>query len=86
MITGQEAALKALLKTEIEAAVTANCGAAPLPPNCIIGLAEGIANALIPFLVTNIVVNSANIPASGIVDSHALACNGNATSDPGTIA
>lgn len=56
-ITGKELDLKADLITEIEAAIATNCGASPMAPNCISGLAEGIANAIIPFLVANTQVN-----------------------------
>jgi len=78
MITGQEAVLKAALVSEIEAAITANCGAAPIAPKCIEGLAEGIANAIIPFLTANTQVN----PGAAVTTPDTI--NGTVTA-PGTI-
>jgi len=57
-ITGKEAILKANLEAAIAAAVASECGSAPLTPNCIDGLSKGIADAIIPFLVANILVST----------------------------
>jgi len=57
-ISGQEAVLTAALVSAIESAIAVKCGAFPISPKCIDGLAEGIANAIIPFLVANTQVNS----------------------------
>ena len=93
MITGKESALAALLEpsidSEIRTAIAAKCGVAPIAPNCIDGLAagiaKGVANVLINFLTSNIVVNSTAVPALGIVDSVSGPCTGAAASAPGTI-
>ena len=81
-ITGQESTLKALLVSEIESAIAANCGYSVMTPRCIDGLAEGIANAIIPFLVANIQVNpgqSVDVPGAGLIDSMTGSVSGNAT-------
>lgn len=57
-ITGQEATLKAALVAAIQAGIAAECGYAVMTPNCINGLAKGIADALIPFLTANTLVNA----------------------------
>jgi len=56
-ITGLESTYKGLLITQIEAGILAECGYAVADPNCIDGLAKGIADATIPFLVANTMVN-----------------------------
>lgn len=58
MLTGSEAVLESSLIAAIQAGITANCLVAPIAPNCINGLAEGIANAIIPHLIGNIQVDS----------------------------
>ena len=84
-ITGQEAVLKASLITEIESAIASNCGYTVMTPRCIDGLAEGIANAIIPFLVAYTQVNTTTVPGSGLIDSMSGAVTGTANTDPGTI-
>lgn len=81
-ITGLEGTLKASLISNIEASIAANCGYVVMTPRCISGLAEGIANAIIPFLVANIQVNvgqSVNVPGAGLVDSQNGSVTGTAT-------
>lgn len=63
-ITGQESALKAALISSIQAGIAAACGYSVMTPNCIDGLAKGIADAIIPFLVANIQVNVGQITLS----------------------
>lgn len=84
-ITGQEGTLKASLITNIEAAIAANCGFTVMTPRCINGLAEGIANAIIPFLVANTQVNTTTVPGNGLIDSVSGAVTGTANTNPGTI-
>ena len=69
MLTGSENTLKALLDTDIKAGILADCGTAVQTPNCILGLAAGIANATVPHLVSNIQVipGSFNVPGFGAV-------------------
>ena len=69
MVSGTENTLKALLITDIEAGILADCGAAVQTPNCISGLAAGIANAVIPHFVSNaqILPGSFNVPGFGAV-------------------
>jgi len=81
-ITGQEGTLKASLIANIEAAIAANCGYTVMTPRCIDGLAEGIANAIIPFLVANVQVNvgqTVDVPGAGLQDSMSGPVTGNAT-------
>lgn len=85
MITGQEATLKAMLISAITAGIAAECGYTVMTPNCINGLAKGIADAIIPFLVANVQVNSTTVPGSGLLDSMSGPVTGVANSDPGTI-
>jgi len=87
MITGQEGALKAALIAAIQAGIAAECGYVVTTPNCIDGLAKGIADALIPFLVANVEVNPGQVvPGSGLIDSVSGSVTGaTATSTPGTI-
>ena len=54
-LTGKETDLKAALVAAITTAIT-NAGNPPIAPNQIETLSEGIANALIPFLVANTAV------------------------------
>lgn len=60
-ITGQETALASALTSAITTAIENKSGQTVMPPEYIDALAAGIANALIPFLVTNVQVNP--IPA-----------------------
>ena len=66
---GSQNTLKAQLDTEIKAEILAVCGAAVQTPNCILGLAGGMANAFIPHLISNIEVvpGSFNVPGFGAV-------------------
>ncbi len=71
MLTGTENTLKALLDTEIRAAILAFTGSAVQTPNVIIALSEGIAEAVIPHFVSNTDVlpgtfNVATVPVVGI--------------------
>lgn len=52
-LTGTENSLSASIDSAIRAAITANEGTAPANPNVIDSLAEGIANAVIPHIVSN---------------------------------
>lgn len=84
-ITGQEATLKAMLISAITAGIAAECGYTVMTPNCINGLAKGIADAIIPFLVANTKVNSTTVPGAGLLDSMHGAVTGTADTDPGSI-
>ena len=55
-ITGMETVLAAQLEAMITAETIA-AGNAPPDPKSVKGLANGIAKAIIPFLVTNVMVN-----------------------------
>lgn len=55
-ITGQESALTSALTTAITAAIEAKFGGSVGTPEYIDALSQGIANAIIPFLVTNVEV------------------------------
>lgn len=73
-ITGKESLLKSLLMAAIKSAVEAKSGTPTAEPEYIDALSEGIANAIIPFLVTNTQVDpgqSVNVtsPTSGTVSS-----------------
>lgn len=85
MITGQESTLKAMLISAITAGIAAECGYTVMTPNCINGLAKGIADAIIPFLVANTQVNTTTVPGAGLIDSVSGPVSGVANSDPGTI-
>lgn len=54
MLTGTEALLKSSLIAAIEAAILAQVGSAPIAPKAISGLSEGIANAIVPHIVSNL--------------------------------
>lgn len=85
-ITGMEATLKAQLIAAIEAGITAECGYVPMAPRCITGLAKGIADAIIPFLTTNLQVNAGQA-ITGTVTS-GVGAGGSVTgssSAPGTV-
>jgi hypothetical protein len=84
-ITGLESTLEALLVNTIKAGIAARCGVSPLTPNCIDGLAKGIADAIIPFLVANVQVNTTTVPGAGLIDSMSGPVSGTANTDPGTI-
>lgn len=76
-ITGLEDTLKAQLISAIQAGIAAECGYSVMTPNCINGLAKGIADAIIPFLVNNIQVNPGQ---------HVTTTTGDGSTDgPGTI-
>jgi len=71
MLTGTENTLKALIDTDIKAAVLSNTGNPVATPNAIDSLAEGIANAIIPHYVSNTQVlpgtfSTVSGPVSGI--------------------
>ncbi len=85
-ITGMEAALQAQLVAAIHAGIAAECGASPMTPNCIDGLAKGIADAIIPFLVANLQVNAGQA-ITGTVTSGPGAGGAvtGASSAPGTV-
>lgn len=81
-ITGQESALASALTSAITAAVEAQYGGPVHTPEYIPALSMGIANALIPFLVSNTQVNtgqSVNVPGAGLLDSHGGNVTGDAT-------
>lgn len=65
-ITGQESALASAINSAISAAIAAQAGGAPQNPNYISALSTGIANAIIPFLVSNTLVE---VPGAGLIDS-----------------
>jgi hypothetical protein len=56
-ISGQQLALAAQLTATITQAIEAQFGGVIAPPQYVFALATGIANAIIPFLVSNIEVN-----------------------------
>jgi len=60
-ITGQESVLTASLTSAITAAVEAKFGGLIGTPEYIDALSQGIANAIIPFLVANTVVNTTDV-------------------------
>lgn len=74
MLTGSEAVLEAALIAAIQAGILNKCSFTPISPNCIDGLAEGIAVAIIPHVVTNTVV----LPTS-MLDSLSGAVTGTGT-------
>lgn len=79
MITGQEGLLTSELNAAIIAAVEAQYGRPIGTPEYINALSQGIANALIPFLVANTQVNtgqSVAVPAAGIIDGQGHDCTG----------
>lgn len=68
-ITGQEATLTSALNSAIIAACEAQFGGTIGSPEYINALSQGIANALIPFLVANTQVNvgqMVDVPAAGL--------------------
>lgn len=82
-LTGTEAVLESSLIAAIQAGITANCGAAPMSPNCITGLAQGIANAMVPHMVSNVQVDPGQTTA---VAPHPIGGAAVGTvSTPGTI-
>ena len=85
MLTGTETVLKSSLIAAIQAGVLADCGTSPISPNCINGLAKGIADAVIPHLVANIEVASTTVPGTGLLDSVSGPVSGTANTVPGTI-
>jgi hypothetical protein len=81
-ITGQEGALASALNSAITAALEAQYGGPIGNPNYIPALSQGIANAIIPFLVGNVQVNpgqSVNVPGAGLLDGNNDPVTGNAT-------
>lgn len=79
MITGQESALASALTTAITAAVEAKYGMPIQNPEYIDAVSQGIANALIPFLVSNVQVDvgqSVAVPGLGLLDSLHAAVTG----------
>ena len=71
MLTGTENTLKALIDTEIKAAVLSNTGNPVASPNAIDSLSEGVANAIIPHLISNAQVlpgtfSTSSGPVSGL--------------------
>lgn len=56
MITGMENTLKASMITQIEASILAATGTPVATPNVIAPHCEGIANAIIPFLISNLTI------------------------------
>lgn len=83
-ITGLEDTLKSQLISAIEAGIAAECGSAVMTPNCIAGLAKGIADAIIPFLTANLQVDSGQevtIPSTASSGSP----SSGSTSAPGTV-
>ena len=79
-ITGQESTLAAALTSAIQAAIEAQSGQPTQSPEYLSALSMGIANALIPFLVTNTEVNPI---AAGSLTSPSGAVTG--VTAPGTI-
>ena len=83
-LTGTETTLTASLQASIEAEIASLCGSAPVDPNCIEGLASGIAKAIIPHLVSNIQVNAGQavvIPVTSVPP----APSAGAVTTPGSI-
>jgi hypothetical protein len=86
-ISGNESLLASQLTSAITAAVEAKYGKPIGNPEYIDALSAGIANALIPFLVSNTEVNPGQtVPGTGLIDSvHGSVTGSTATSTPGTI-
>lgn len=57
-LAGSETVLAAALEASIEAEIANACGHTPEAPNCIDGLALGIAKAIIPHITANALVNT----------------------------
>lgn len=81
MITGMENTLKASLISEIGASILSATGNPPASPNAISPLCEGIANATIPFLVSNMEVN----PGIPVTTVGGPTTQSGATTAPGTV-
>lgn len=76
-----ENTLKALAVTQISTAILAATGLPPALPNTLAPLAEGIANAIIPFLTANVLVT---IPAGvPVATAGGPAAQTGATTAPG---
>ena len=68
-ITGQESELSSQLQSAIRTAFETEYGAAGAP-DYLDALCNGIANAIIPFLVNNVQVNPGQVvPGDGLLDS-----------------
>ena len=65
MVTGTENTLKALIDTEIKAAILVNTGTAAASPNALDSISEGIANAIIPHFVGNADILPGTFAVSG---------------------
>jgi hypothetical protein len=88
MITGQEGALTSALTSAITAALEAQAGVPIGTPEYVPALSAGIANALIPFLVSNVTVNPGQVVPPGSFDAPAgggSLSGDSATSTDGTI-
>ncbi len=86
-LTGSEAVLKSSLIAAIQAGILADCGASPIAPNCINGLSQGIADAIIPHLTSNVQVDPGQTTIVTVlphVPGGAAAGTGS-VSTPGTI-
>jgi hypothetical protein len=79
-ITGQESALTSALTSAITAAIESKLGNAVMTPEYIDALSQGIANAIIPFLVSNVLVTPL---AAGALTSPSGSVTG--VTAPGTI-
>ena len=64
MLTGTENTLAALIETDIRAAILANTGNPAATPNALNSLSQGIANAIIPHIVSNTQVLPGSFTAS----------------------
>ncbi len=61
-----ENTLKALIISDIDAAILAATGSSPATPNGISPMAAGIANAVIPFLTANALVTVTGAVTTGL--------------------
>lgn len=85
-ISGNEGLLTSELISSITAAVEAKYGHPIRDPEYIDALSAGIANAIIPFLVSNTEVNPGQVvPGAGLESPDGAVTGASATSTPGTI-
>jgi hypothetical protein len=87
-ISGNESVLTSALNSAIIAAIEAQYGGTIMDPEYINALSAGIANAIIPFLVSNTEVNVGQVVPPGTFTAPAgggAITGASATSTPGTI-
>lgn len=87
-ITGNESVLASALTSAITSALEAQYGGPIGTPDYVPALSAGIANAIIPFLVSYTTVNAGQVVPPGSFDAPAgggALTGDSATSTPGTI-